>query len=39
LPDSSKLVIVNEMDTPFDSKAKVVLHEDIEKVVDKLKII
>jgi NAD-dependent deacetylase len=39
LPDGSKLVIINKMETPFDSKAKVVLHEDIETVVDKLKIL
>lgn len=39
LPDGSKLVIINEMDTPFDSTAKVILHEDIDTVVDKLKII
>ncbi len=39
LPDSSKLVIINEMETPFDAKAKVVLHEDIETVVSKLKLI
>jgi NAD-dependent deacetylase len=39
LPDGSKLAIINEMETPFDSKAKVVLHEDIDTVVDKLKLL
>ncbi len=39
LADSSKLVIINNMETPFDTKAKVVLHEDIDDIVDKLKIL
>jgi NAD-dependent deacetylase len=39
LHDSSRLVIINQEDTPYDIKAKVVLHEDIDEVVDKLKIL
>jgi NAD-dependent deacetylase len=39
LHDQSKLVIINQQDTPYDEKAKVVLHEDIDGVVDKLKIL
>lgn len=39
LHDGSRLVIINNEETPYDIKAKVVLHEDIDEVVDKLKIL
>jgi len=39
LNDEAKLVIINEEETPYDGKAKVVLHEDIDDVVDRLKIL
>ena len=37
LGDNSRLIIINNFDTPFDNKAKVVIHEDIDSVVEKLK--
>lgn len=37
--DESKLIIINSQDTPYDVKAKVVLHDDIDDVVEKLKIL
>lgn len=39
LHDGSRLVIINNEETPYDIKAKVVLHEDIDEVVAKLKIL
>lgn len=39
LHDGSRLVIINQEETPYDIKAKVVLHEDIDEVVDKLNIL
>lgn len=39
LPDSSRLVIITDQETPYDSKAKVVLREDIDTVVGKLGLI
>jgi NAD-dependent deacetylase len=39
IKDESKLVIINEQETPYDGKAKVVLHEDIDTVADKLKLL
>ncbi len=39
LNDKSRLAIINQFETPFDNKAKVVLHEDIDSVVEKLKLL
>jgi NAD-dependent deacetylase len=39
LDDTAKLAIINQMETPYDSKAKVVLHEDIDSIAEKLKIL
>jgi NAD-dependent deacetylase len=36
LADTSKLVIINNDETPYDTKAKVVLNDDIDVVVDQL---
>lgn len=37
--DKAKLVIINQGETPYDDKAKVVLHEEIDSVVERLKIL
>ncbi len=34
-----RLVIVNQQETPYDDRADAVIHEDIDAVVDKLKIL
>jgi NAD-dependent deacetylase len=36
LADASKLVIINADETPYDDRAKVVIHDDIDGTVDKL---
>ena len=37
--DETKLVIINRDETVFDQRAKVVLHEDIDEIVEKLKLL
>ncbi len=37
--ENSKLVIINNQPTPYDERAKVVINEDIDTVVDRLKIL
>lgn len=37
--DEAKLVIINNEETAYDGRAKVVLHEDIDEIVEKLKLV
>jgi len=37
--EAAKLVIINNQPTPYDERAKVVLNDDIDTIVDKLKIL
>ncbi|MGC8765317.1 MAG: SIR2 family NAD-dependent protein deacylase [Brevinematia bacterium] len=39
ISETAKLVIINNQPTPYDEKAKVVLHDDIDTIVEKLKIL
>jgi len=38
ISDNAKLVIINQTETDYDHKAKLVLHDDIDNIVEKLKI-
>ena len=37
LSDTARLAIINSTDTPYDSKAKIIINEDIDTVAEKLK--